>query len=95
MGEIKGGMVFLLDGDPTVIELRCRAAGKDFTRDDLASMQMVLKEAYRGPNLQVIDTRNKSAVSDAPGRIRCCVCLCHAQRGRWRRGTVASNDHDP
>lgn len=58
--DIRDGMVFLLEGDAGVLETRCRATGKGFTRDDLAEMQAVLRRAYRGKGLKVVDARRRA-----------------------------------
>lgn len=57
---IQDGMIVLLDGDSEVFEERCLAAGKDFSSIQLKEMHNVLKKAYHGKHLHVIDTRRKS-----------------------------------
>ena len=57
---IQNGMIVLLEGDLEVIEERCGAVGKEFSREQLEGMQNVLQKAYRGKHLHVIDSRRKS-----------------------------------
>ena len=57
---IQDGVIVLLEGDAEAIEERCRAAGKEFSSSQLEKMHNVLKKAYHGKHLHVIDTRRKS-----------------------------------
>lgn len=59
---IQDGMIVLLEGASEVIEQRCLAAGKEFSRKQIETMQNVLRKAYqgKGKHLHVIDTRHRS-----------------------------------
>lgn len=69
--SIQEGMVFYLEGEPKVIEERCRVAGKEFTNNDLANMQHILKRVYQGKHLRMFNTCRRSRAEVTKEMVRC------------------------